>query len=118
MARKQPGVSRNDRDSDASDVGDWVSAGQCFPGGSVRTSSWHGTHVAGTVGALTHNSMGVAGVNHVSRIVPVRVLGACGGSGSDIADGMVWAAGVPVTGVPNNPYPARVIPGENCLTVG
>ena len=99
----------NDRDSDASDVGDWVSAGQCFPGGSVRTSSWHGTHVAGTVGALTHNSMGVAGVNHVSRIVPVRVLGACGGSGSDIADGMVWAAGVPVTGVPNNPYPARVI---------
>ena len=42
-------------------------------------------------------------------VLPVRVLGKCGGYDSDIADGMVWAAGLAVAGVPGNPFPARVI---------
>jgi serine protease len=72
------------------------------------TSSWHGTHVAGTIGAVSNNANGVTGVNWGSRILPVRVLGRCGGYTSDIADGMRWAAGIAVTGVPANPFPARV----------
>lgn len=72
------------------------------------TSSWHGTHVAGTIGAISNNSSGVTGVNWVSKLVPVRVLGRCGGYTSDIVDGMRWAAGIDVPGVPANPNPVRV----------
>jgi serine protease len=97
------------RDADASDPGDWTVANECMSGWSARDSSWHGTHVAGTIGAATNNGMGVAGVNWNSKILPVRVLGKCGGTTSDIADGMRWAAGLPVSGVPNNPNPAKVI---------
>lgn len=101
----------NGRDPDAADAGDWVGAGECGPFSppSNQNSSWHGTHVAGTVGAATNNGIGVAGVNWVSKIVPVRVLAKCGGSTSDIADAMEWASGGAVTGVPVNPYPARII---------
>jgi len=42
-------------------------------------------------------------------VLPVRVLGKCGGYDSDIIAGMRWAAGLPVPGAPANPYPARVI---------
>jgi len=70
----------------------------------------HGTHVAGTIGALTNNGLGVAGVAWGVRIVPVRVLGASGrGSTSDIIDAIVWAAGGRVPGVPDNTNPADVI---------
>ena len=63
-----------------------------------RNSSWHGTHTAGTIGAASNNNTGVAGVNWNSKILPVRVLGKCGGILSDIADGMRWAAGLSVSG--------------------
>jgi serine protease len=75
----------------------------------VRSSSWHGTHVAGTIGAVTNNSQGVAGVNWQAKLLSVRVLGKCGGYTSDIVEGMRWAAGLPVPGVPNNPNPAKVL---------
>ncbi len=75
----------------------------------AEPSSWHGTHVAGTIGAIGNNGMGVAGINWVSQIVPVRVLGKCGGYVSDIADGIVWASGGTVTGLPDNANPARVL---------
>ena len=42
-------------------------------------------------------------------ILPVRVLGKCGGIDSDIIAGMRWAAGIPVAGVPINPTPAQII---------
>lgn len=103
----------NGRDPDASDPGDWITNAEsqsgpfqsCQPGGS----SWHGTRTAGLIGALTNNGMGIAGINWNAYILPVRVLGKCGGFDSDIIDGMRWAAGLPVAGVPVNPYPARVI---------
>jgi len=103
----------NGRDSDPHDPGDWVSSGETgsgpFAGCPAGNSSWHGTHVAGIIGAKGNNGSGVTGINWVSPIVPVRVLGKCGGYVSDIADGMRWAAGLSVSGVPANPHPARVL---------
>jgi subtilisin family serine protease len=103
------------RSADAGDLGDWVSAAEStdptsiFYGCPVESSSWHGTHVAGTIGATSNNGIGVAGINWNSKILPVRVLGKCGGFLSDVMDGMRWAAGLPVQGVPSNANPARVI---------
>ena len=99
----------NGRDSDAQDNGDSVVAGQCGAGEPASGSSWHGTHVAGTIAARTGNGAGVAGVAYGSKIVPVRVLGKCGGYTSDIADAIIWSAGGAVAGVPANANPARVI---------
>jgi serine protease len=97
-------VDGNGRDSDASDPGD---AGECD--GADGASSWHGTQVSGLVGAITNNGFGMAGVGWDTPIVPVRVLGRCGGFDSDIVAAMRWAAGLSVQGVPPNPDPARVI---------
>lgn len=88
------------RDADPSDPGD-----PCFG----DPSSWHGTHVAGTIGAKSNNSLGVTGINWTSKIQAVRVLGVCGGYSSDIADAIRWSAGLSVPGVPNNATPAKVI---------
>lgn len=99
----------NGRDSDASDPGDWVSANQCGGTHAAQGSSWHGTHVAGTIAAVTNNAKGVAGVAYGAKIVPVRVLGTCGGYDSDIADAIIWASGGTVSGVPANANPAEVI---------
>ncbi|MBB1343628.1 S8 family serine peptidase [Pseudoalteromonas sp. SR45-6] len=97
------------RDSDARDPGDAVSTGECGNNNSAQGSSWHGTHVAGTVAAVTNNGEGVAGVAYDAKVVPVRVLGKCGGLTSDIADGIIWASGGSVSGVPANANPADVI---------
>lgn len=100
--RLVPGYDLVDGDDDASDPGDW-----CEENGA--RSSWHGTHVAGTIGATTDNGAGVAGVDQRARIQPVRVLGHCHGSLSDIIAGIRWAAGLTVTGLPGNQTPADVI---------
>ena len=96
-------------DTDAADPGDWTAVNECETGWPGTTSSWHGTHVAGTIGANGDNNLDVAGVNWGADILPVRVLGRCGGYISDIADGARWAAGLPVEGAPPNPNPARVL---------
>jgi len=90
----------NGRDSSALDPGDWETAGQCFPGSPARNSSWHGTHVAGTVAALTNNVTGVAGMAFNARVLAVRALGRCGGTLADIADAVTWSSGGTVAGVP------------------
>ncbi|WP_242104717.1 S8 family serine peptidase [Lysobacter sp. M2-1] len=90
----------NGRDSDPSDPGDAYGG---YP------SSWHGTHVAGTVAAVTNNSKGVAGMAFSAKVVPVRVLGKGGGYDSDIADAVIWASGGSVSGVPANANPAEAI---------
>lgn len=98
------------RDPDPTDPGDATSAGECFPGSPPSSSSWHGTHVAGTAGVgRTNNATGVAGVNWNVSVQAVRVLGKCGGTIADINDAIRWAAGLPVPGIANNPTPARVI---------
>ncbi|MCP4359199.1 MAG: S8 family serine peptidase [Chloroflexi bacterium] len=97
------------RDSDPSDPGDWTNVNECFSGWPGSPSSWHGTHVGGTIGAATNNNLGVAGVSWNTRLLPVRVLGKCGGFTSDIIDGMRWSAGIVVPGVPTNTNPAKVL---------
>lgn len=99
----------NGRDSDPSDPGDWTAKHECGYGEPAYTSSWHGTHVTGIIAAAGNNWSGMAGVNWRTRILPVRVLGKCGGSVSDIIDGMLWAVGLEVPGVPTNPNPAQVL---------
>ena len=100
------------QDADASDPGDWVtqadlSRAECS-GGTAGNSSWHGTRTAGLLGALSNNGTGIAGMTWSAWLLPVRVLGKCGGLDSDIVAGMLWAAGIHVNGVPDNPYPARI----------
>ncbi|MCO4256709.1 S8 family peptidase [Pseudarthrobacter cellobiosi] len=98
----------NGRDANAQDQGDWYAAGECGQS-TAGNSSWHGTHVAGTVAAVTGNATGVAGVAPNAKVVPVRVLAKCGGSLSDIADAIIWSAGGTVSGIPANANPATVI---------
>jgi serine protease len=73
-------------DSDANDVGD-----RC----GTRPDSQHGTHVAGTIGAVTTNdNQGVAGGAWNVTVVPVRALGRCGGELEDIVNAIRWSAGL------------------------
>ena len=101
----------NGRDSNPNDQGDWYTNSACgsAPTPSSKNSSWHGTHVAGTVAALTNNGKGVAGVAYGAKVQHARVLGRCGGSTSDIADAIIWASGGTVSGVPANATPAKIL---------
>jgi serine protease len=102
-------------DPDPSDPGDWINStdqsNALFPSTDcpIQDSSWHGTRVMGILGALTDNDVGIAGMTWQPFLLPVRALGKCGGYDSDIITGMQWAAGMSVTGVPDNPYPAAII---------
>lgn len=92
----QNGADGNGRDANPTDQG--------------GESGYHGSHVAGTVAASANNGEGIAGVSWGARIVPVRVLGTTGGGSlMDILEGLWWAAGGDVEGVPSNPHPASVI---------
>lgn len=76
------------RDNDPDDPGD------VCPQANVLENTYHGTHVAGIVGAAsTNNEDGVAGGAWNVKVVPVRALGKCGGKLSDINDAIRWAAG-------------------------
>jgi serine protease len=101
------------RDADATDPGDWVNAtdraNAFFANCSTTPSSWHGTRVSSLIGAASNEGVGMAGAGWSTRILPVRVLGKCGGFDSDIIDGMRWAAGLPVPGAPTNANPANII---------
>ena len=112
------------RDPDPTDPGDWISQADLDTGNftdcEIERSSWHGLSVSGVVGANADNGSGVAGLDWGARILPVRVLGKCGGDFSDIFDAIAWAAGLPVPGVPPNLFPAQVLnlslgsEGEGC----
>lgn len=98
------------RDADASDAGDWTTQDlECGPKSVKSNSSWHGLHVSGIVAAAANNGLGYSGVAPKAKILPVRVLGHCGGPTSDIAAGILWASGHAVAGVPANATPARVL---------
>ena len=103
-------------DNDAHDLGDFVTSSEAadstspFFGCPVSNSSWHGTHVAGIISAQANNNQGISGVAPNAKILPVRVLGKCGGYATDIAAGIYWASGsktLPLA--PTNPNPAQII---------
>ncbi|TYT22971.1 S8 family serine peptidase [Luteimonas viscosa] len=104
------GRDTDDRVPGGWDLGDWTIG---YPGAETcqqRYSSWHGTHVAGTAGAqATDNGVGMTGVAYNANVLPIRVLGHCGGYDTDISDAIVWAAGGEVEGMPMNENPAHVI---------
>jgi serine protease len=95
-----PGYDFFDNDADATDPGDT---------GCGKPNSWHGTKVAGIIGAKTNNGFGIAGINQQSQIQHIRILGPCGGDLADEIKAIRWAAGLPVDGIPLNPTPARVL---------
>lgn len=92
------------RDSNARDEGDF-----CTDPMNLSNSSWHGTSVMSLIGAVTNNSTLMAGVNWNAKMLPVRILGRCGGTVDDMIDAIRWAAGLPVSGIPTNTNPAKVI---------
>jgi serine protease len=117
-------VTANDgdaRDADPSDPGDWLTqdeADNLFPGEScdIGDSSWHGTQTTSLVAAATHDAVGMAGTGRNVRVLPVRVLGRCGGFTSDVIAGMYWAAGLAIPSspaslgtAPTNVTPAKVL---------
>jgi serine protease len=103
------------RDPDPSDPGDWVSSedqsshpsrfGDC----DVAGSTWHGTTTASLVAASANDGVGMAGAAPNVRVLPLRVLGKCYGTDGDIQAAMRWAVGLRVSGVPDNPHPAKVL---------
>ena len=72
------------RDDDPEDTGDKMTGG----------SSFHGTHVSGTIAAASNNAVGVAGIAYHSKIMPLRALGVGGGLSTDIMEAMKYAAGL------------------------
>lgn len=99
-----PGYDFVSKVSGAADPGDYG----CSTGSA--NSSWHGTQTAGLIGAATNNNIGMAGVGRNVMLLPVRVLGQCGGYDSDIAAAMLWAAGLgPAPDGSMNRNPAKVI---------
>jgi serine protease len=72
--------------------------------------TWHGTHVAGIMGALANNNVGIAGVAPSAKVLSVRALDQCGiGIVSSVVEAMVWAAGGSVPGWSINSHPAKII---------
>lgn len=82
------------------------------PGGDAGSGDFHGTHVAGIIGAEFGNDIGVAGVGGAVRIMPVRVLGRNGGTDADIARAVRWAAGLPTQNEDGSMLPGADPPAD------
>ncbi|MBN1832245.1 MAG: S8 family serine peptidase [Deltaproteobacteria bacterium] len=84
------------RDTSRSNDGDGIDPNPDDPGddNTPGRSSFHGTHVAGTIAAISNNSTGVAGVSWGSKIMPIRVIGVGGSTSYDIIQGVRYAAGL------------------------
>lgn len=96
----------NGRDNDPTDPEDAsTDEDEC----GAKRSTWQGTFVSEIIAAATNNGTGVAGMSSGAKILPVRMLGKCGGTFTDVLNGMVWASGLPVAGGPANAYPARIL---------
>lgn len=115
VSRTSTANDGNGRDADANDPGDWSTASDSC---GASNSSWHGTQVAGLIGAASDNGIGMAGTARNTMVLPVRVLGRCGGFDDDIIAGMRWAGGLANAASCNgasavaancNPNPARVL---------
>jgi len=66
-------------------------SGSCVPS-AARDDQYHGTHVAGTIGASANNGLGVTGLAYNSTLLPVKVLDSSGsGSYASVASGIYWS---------------------------
>lgn len=102
--------------ADPADPGDWISTADTSldlfkNAGCTKAvnSSWHGTKVAGVIGAVTNNGIGIAGIAPATMLLPIRAIGVCTGRVSDLAAAITWAYGGAVSGVPANAHPASII---------
>jgi subtilisin family serine protease len=101
---QREGDTQPGRDADPTDPGDYC------PERSASGDSWHGTHVAGTIGAAsTNNKLDIASINWAVSVLPVRVLGRCGGTIDDLAAAVRWSAGLEVKDTPINAHKADVV---------
>lgn len=97
-------------DPDPSDRGDGVRPEEQTDACASKRSSWHGTNVKGTVADIAPGA----------AILPVRIMGRCGGNTADVAAAVLWSVGEEVPGVPVNPTPASIInlslsgPSDTC----
>jgi serine protease len=84
------------RDSSSARDGDGIDPNPEDPGDGQNggSSSFHGTHVSGTVAASGDNRIGVTGVAYEARIMPLRALGAGGGTTYDVQQSVRFAAGL------------------------
>lgn len=98
-------------DDDPSDRGDGVRPKEAVDRADCRSrvSSWHGTNVAGTIAARQATVRPNLGIAPNSRILPIRIMGRCGGNTADVAAGILWAAGEQIPDIPVNPNPATII---------
>lgn len=97
-------LGASDRDSNPADTGDWH-----VKNGTQEASSWHGTHVTGTIAAVGGNNRGVVGVAPTVKFQPLRALGKNGGLTSDEIAAINWGSGGNVVGLPANATPAKVL---------
>ena len=101
------GADGDGRDNDPTDEGMYRTGSEGC--GVEIDSTWHGTHVAGIAGAATNNSEGMSGAAPGANLLPVRVMGKCGGTLADFAAAIVWASGGEVQGAETNRNPAGII---------
>jgi serine protease len=77
-------------------------------GDAAGGNSYHGTFVAGIIGA-EHDSFGTAGIAPSVKVLPIRALGRDGGTIADLVKAINWAAGIKIEGLAKNRYPVSVI---------
>jgi len=99
-----PNNLRGNRSADFSPDERDARCGQRLVSGAFRT---HGTEVASLIAA--NGVDGAYGVNPSAKVLPIRLFGACSMSRNDLLDAIAWAAGLPVSGIPDNPNPAHII---------
>jgi serine protease len=103
------GCDGDGMDPDPEDFAD----SRCFYGPIDSNSSFHlghhGTHTAGTIGAASNNSKGVAGATWAGKIMPVRVAGTRGIDADDLIQAMYYAVGLPNDSGTVPSKPARVL---------
>ena len=98
------GVVSRSGDGDGPDPDPTIPSSRSYSSSSgcalgISASGAHGLHVSGTIASAFNNALGIVGVNRQVRIRPVRVMGIHGsGSFDEIAQGVLYAAGLPATG--------------------
>ncbi|MDZ7783487.1 MAG: S8 family peptidase [Halioglobus sp.] len=84
------------QDPDNSLDGNGIDPDPTDPGAPIGgSSSFHGTHVSGTVAARGGNGIGLTGAAFGARVMPLRALGVDGGTTYDVGQAVRYAAGLP-----------------------